>query len=45
MTFFTWMKEGTLTVRIDRRFSLAEAAEARHYLEGRNIQGKVLLVP
>jgi NADPH:quinone reductase-like Zn-dependent oxidoreductase len=39
------MKEGILTVRIDWHFPLAKAAEARHYLEGRNIQGKVLLVP
>lgn len=42
---FTWMKEGALTVRIDRRFPLAEAAEAHRYLEGRNTKGKVLLVP
>jgi NADPH:quinone reductase len=42
---FTWMKEGTLRVRIDRRFPLAEAAEAHRYLEGRNTKGKVLMVP
>lgn len=42
---FTWMKEDSLTVRIDRRFPLTEAAEAHRYLEGRNTKGKVLLVP
>lgn len=42
---FTWMKEGKLDVRIDQSFSLAEAAEAHRYLEGRNTKGKVLLIP
>jgi len=34
-----------LRVRIDRRFPLAEAAEAHRALEGRRTTGKVLLVP
>jgi NADPH2:quinone reductase len=34
-----------LKVRIDRRFPLAEAAEAHRALEGRRTTGKVLLVP
>jgi NADPH2:quinone reductase len=40
-----WIKEGTLKVRIDKTFPLAQAAEAHRYLEGRHTKGKVLLVP
>jgi len=36
---------GRLKVRIDRRYPLAEAAEAHRALEGRQTTGKVLLVP
>jgi NADPH2:quinone reductase len=36
---------GTLHARIDRRFPLAEAAEAHRALEGRKTTGKVLLIP
>jgi NADPH2:quinone reductase len=36
---------GRLKVRIDRRYPLAEAAEAHRALEGRLTTGKVLLVP
>jgi NADPH2:quinone reductase len=36
---------GRLRVRIDRRFPLAEAAEAHRALEGRQTAGKVLLIP
>lgn len=42
---FRWMAEGKLRVRIDRTFSLAEAAEAHRYMEGRQTKGKVLLIP
>ncbi len=37
--------DGTLRVRVDRRFPLEEAAAAHRYIEGRNTRGKVLLVP
>jgi NADPH2:quinone reductase len=40
-----WIKEGTLKVRVDKTFPLAEAAEAHRYLEGRHTKGKVLLIP
>ncbi|MGD9705703.1 MAG: zinc-binding alcohol dehydrogenase family protein [Acidimicrobiia bacterium] len=36
---------GELRVVIDRRFPLAEAAEAHRYIEGRNAFGRVVLVP
>lgn len=42
---FRWMAEGKLQVHIDRTFSLAEAAEAHRYMEGRQTKGKVLLIP
>lgn len=40
-----WIKEGTLKIRIDKTFPLAQAAEAHRYLEGRYTKGKVLLIP
>jgi NADPH2:quinone reductase len=42
---FAWMAAGQLKVRIDRVFSLRDAAKAHRYLEGRKTKGKVLLVP
>jgi NADPH2:quinone reductase len=42
---FDWMEAGRLKVRIDRIFSLAEAASAHVYIEERQTKGKVLLVP
>lgn len=42
---FTPILEGTLHVRIDKTFPLAQAAEAHTYLEDRKTEGKVLLVP
>ena len=42
---FRWMQEGTLRVRIDRKFPLARAGEAHAALAGRGTTGKVLLVP
>jgi NADPH2:quinone reductase len=42
---FNWMAAGELKVRIDKTFSLAEAAEAHRYLEGRQSKGKILLIP
>jgi NADPH:quinone reductase len=40
-----WVKDGTLTVRIDRTLPLARAAEAHRALESRTTAGKVLLRP
>lgn len=42
---FRWMRDGSLTVRIDRAFPLAQAEEAHRYLEDRQTKGKVLLIP
>lgn len=42
---FDWIATGQLKVRIDKTFSLAEAAEAHRYLEGRQSKGKILLIP
>ncbi len=42
---FRWIGDGTLKIRIDQRYPLAEAAEAHRYLEGRRTKGKVLLIP
>jgi NADPH:quinone reductase len=40
-----WIAEGTLKLRIDREFPLAEAAEAHRALAGRGTTGKLLLIP
>jgi NADPH2:quinone reductase len=42
---FQWMTSGKLKVRIDKTFSLKNAAEAQTYMERRETKGKVLLVP
>ncbi len=42
---FGWIGERKLDIRIDRRFPLADAAEAHRYMEARKTRGKVLLVP
>jgi len=42
---FNWIAAGKLKVRIDKTFSLAEAAEAHRYLEDRQSKGKILLIP
>lgn len=42
---FNWVAQGALDVRVDRRYPLAEAADAHRALEGRATAGKVLLVP
>jgi NADPH2:quinone reductase len=42
---FQWVMAGALTVRVDRTFPLAQAAEAHRALEGRGTTGKVLLIP
>jgi NADPH2:quinone reductase len=40
-----WIASGRLKLRIERTFSLAEAARAHRALEGRQTTGKVLLIP
>jgi NADPH2:quinone reductase len=42
---FSWIADGTLDVRIPRRWPLQEAALAHTELEGRRTTGKVLLIP
>jgi len=42
---FNWIAAGTLKVRIDRTFALADAAAAHTYMEDRGTKGKVLLIP
>ena len=41
---FTWILAGKLKIAIDKKFSLADAAEAHRYLEARKTKGKLLLV-
>jgi NADPH:quinone reductase len=41
---FRWIAEGSLEVRIDRSYPLAEAAKAHAALEGRQTSGKILLI-
>jgi NADPH:quinone reductase len=41
----TWIGDGEIDLRIDRRFALDEAADAHRYMEDRRTKGKVLLVP
>ena len=42
---FGWVRDGSLRVRIDRTFALADAEQAHRALESRQTSGKVLLVP
>lgn len=41
---FGWLADGSLTLRVERKFAMAEAAEAHRALEGRGTSGKLLLV-
>ncbi len=40
-----WVRDGSLRLRIEHAYPLAEAAEAHRALEGRRTTGKVILVP
>ncbi len=40
-----WIASGKLKLRIDRKYSLADAAQAHRDLEGRKTAGKLLLIP
>jgi len=42
---FQWIADGKLRVTIDRTWPLAQAADAHRYMEARQTQGKVLLIP
>ncbi|HZM58751.1 MAG TPA: quinone oxidoreductase [Vicinamibacterales bacterium] len=42
---FTWLMAGTLRVRIDRRYSFADARQAHEDLEARRTAGKLVLTP
>ncbi|MCI0477488.1 MAG: quinone oxidoreductase [Anaerolineales bacterium] len=42
---FDWMRAGKLSVRIDRTFPLAQAADAHRALQSRATKGKILLIP
>ena len=42
---FDWILDGSLKLRIERSFPLAEASEAHHLLESRQTTGKVLIEP
>ena len=42
---FEWIAAGKLRVTIDRTWPLAQAADAHRYMEARQTQGKVLLLP
>lgn len=42
---FNWLENGTLHVRIDQTFALADAPDAHRYMEARKTKGKVVLVP
>jgi len=42
---FTWTATGKLKLRIERTYSLQDAAEAQRQLEARKTTGKVILIP
>jgi NADPH2:quinone reductase len=42
---FKWISDGSLTVRIEHTFPLAQAADAQRALESRGTMGKLLLAP
>jgi len=41
----SWVKDGSLKLRMEHDFPLAKAADAHRALEGRTTAGKVLLIP
>lgn len=43
--FVAWIKQGKLSIRIDRTYPLAEAAKAHAAFEQRQVSGRVLLLP
>jgi NADPH:quinone reductase len=43
--FVAWIKQGKLSIRIDRTYPLADAARAHAAFEQRQVSGRVLLLP
>jgi NADPH:quinone reductase len=43
--FVTWIQQGKLSVRIERTYPLADAAQAHAAFERRQVSGRVLLLP
>jgi NADPH2:quinone reductase len=43
--FVGWVKQGTLSIRIDRTYPLADAAQAHAAFEKREVSGRMLLLP
>jgi NADPH2:quinone reductase len=43
--FVSWIREGRLSVRIDRTYPLADAAKAHDAFEQRQVSGRILLIP
>jgi NADPH:quinone reductase len=43
--FVDWIKQGKLSIRIDRTYPIADAAKAHAAFEGRQVSGRILLVP
>ena len=43
--FVTWIQQGKLSIRIERTYPLADAAQAHAAFERRQISGRVLLLP
>jgi NADPH2:quinone reductase len=43
--FVTWIEQGKLSIRIERTYPLADAAQAHAAFERRQISGRVLLLP
>jgi len=43
--FAAWVRQGKLSIRIDRTYPLAEAASAHAAFEQRQVSGRVLLLP
>jgi len=43
--FVDWLKQGKLSIRIDRTYPLADAAMAHAAFEARQVSGRILLLP
>jgi len=43
--FVDWLKQGKLSIRIDRTYPVAEAAVAHAAFEARQVSGRILLLP